>query len=235
MRKDFKYDESKADGEEDFIDDEYEALSGIVDPKIIITTSRDPSSRLMQFAKEIRLLLPNSIRLNRGNTVLPALCQSCHATSTSDLVIIHEHRGTPTSLTISHFPHGPTAMFSMHNVVLRHDIPDSARGTVSESYPHLIFEGFSTPLGKRVVTILKHLFPPREAAKAKEGSRVVTFALTDGDYISVRHHVYVRTSYNSVELAEVGPRMELKLFELRLGTVENKDADYEWRLANYTR
>lgn len=165
----------------------------------------------MQFAKEIRLLLPNSIRLNRGNTVLPTLCQSCLSTSTSDLILLHEHRGTPTALTISHFPHGPTAMFSLHNVVLRHDLPDSARGTVSESYPHLIFEGFSTPLGKRVVTILKHLFPPREAARAKEGSRVVTFALADGDFISVRHHVYVRTGYNSVELAEVGPRMEMKV------------------------
>ncbi|KAI5853752.1 anticodon-binding protein [Tricharina praecox] len=235
LRKDFKYDESQLEGDEAFVDDEYDALSGIVDPKIIITTSRDPSSRLMQFAKEIRLLLPNSIRLNRGNTVLPTLCQSCHSTSTSDLVLLHEHRGTPTSITISHFPHGPTAMFSLHNVVLRHDIPDSAKGTVSESYPHLIFEGFTTPLGKRVVTMLKHLFPPREAAKMNEGSRVITFALTDGDYISVRHHVYVRTGYKSVELAEVGPRMEMKLFEIRLGTVDNKDADYEWRLANYTR
>lgn len=182
-----------------------------MDPKIIITTSRDPSSRLSQFAKEIRLLLPNAIRLNRGNTVLPTLCQSCLSTSTSDLALLHEHRGTPTSITVSHFPHGPTAMFSLHNVVLRHDIPGAERGTVSESYPHLIFEGFSTPLGKRVVTILKHLFPPREATRMAEGSRVVTFALTEGDYISVRHHVYVRTGHKSIELAEVGPRMEMKV------------------------
>ncbi|KAI5777202.1 anticodon-binding protein, partial [Geopyxis carbonaria] len=212
LRSDFKYDESHPEGDDLLIDDEYSALSGILDPKIIITTSRDPSSRLGQFAKEIRLLIPNSIRLNRGGTVLPTLCQSCLSTSTSDLVLLHEHRGTPTSLTISHFPHGPTAMFSMHNVVLRHDIPGSARGTVSESYPHLIFEGFSTPLGARVVTILKHLFPPREATKVKEGSRVITFALTEGDYISVRHHVYVKTGFKSVELAEVGPRMELKVY-----------------------
>jgi U3 small nucleolar ribonucleoprotein protein IMP4 len=233
LRADFKFDES-ADTE--FVDDEYFALSGVIDPKVLITTSRDPSSRLMQFAKEIRLLIPNSIRLNRGNTVLPLLCQSCHSTSTSDLVLLHEHRGTPTSLTISHFPHGPTIMFSLHNVVLRHDIPDSAKGTVSESYPHLIFEGFDqTKLGKRVATILKHLFPPREASKMSEGSRVITFRLIEGDYISVRHHVYVRTGYKTVELAEVGPRMEMKTFEIRLGTVDNKDADYEWRLANYTR
>ena len=100
------------------------------------------------------------------------------------------------SRTLSHFPHGPTASFSLHNVVLRHDIPNSIRGTVSESYPHLIFDGnetkfiyvlcwhvltldpgFTTRLGERVVKILKHIFPPREpvTSKAKLGNRVVTF------------------------------------------------------------
>jgi U3 small nucleolar ribonucleoprotein protein IMP4 len=74
---------------------------------------------------------------------------------------------------VSHFPHGPTASFSLHNVVLRADIPNSARGTVSESYPHLIFDGFTTKLGLRIVQVLKHLFPPREGT-AKVGNRVVT-------------------------------------------------------------
>jgi rRNA maturation protein Rpf1 len=63
------------------------------------------------------------------------------------------------------------------NVVLRADIPNSSRGTVSESYPHLIFEGFTTKLGQRCVQILKHLFPPREA-NAKVGNRVVTYVFS---------------------------------------------------------
>jgi len=49
---------------------------------------------------------------------------------------------------VSHFPYGPTAYFTLNNVVLRHDIPD--RGTVSEAYPHLIFNNFTTKLGTRV-------------------------------------------------------------------------------------
>lgn len=53
------------------IDDEY-AHAGERDPKILITTSRDPSSRLVQFAKEVKLLLPNSQRVNRGSMVSPA-------------------------------------------------------------------------------------------------------------------------------------------------------------------
>jgi len=154
----------------------------------------------------------------------------------SDVVLLHEHRGTPTALTLSHFPHGPTVSFSLHNVVLRHDIPGSVRGTVSESYPHLIFDGFTTRLGERVVKVLKHIFPPREAItnKNKVGSRVVTFKNID-DSIEVRHHVFVRTGYDSVELSEVGPRMTMRMFEIRGGTLENKDGDVEWHLTQYTR
>jgi len=156
------------------LDDEYSHLSGIVDPRVLITTSRDPSSRLSSFSKEIRLVLPGSINLNRGNNVLPGLVEAAQASNLSDIILLHEHRGTPAALTLSHFPHGPTVSFSLHNVVLRHDIPNSSRGTVSESYPHLIFEGFTSTLGKRIVTILKHIFPPREAItnKTKLGSRV---------------------------------------------------------------
>lgn len=105
----------------------------------------------------------------------------------SDAILLHEHRGTPTALTVSHLPHGPTASFSLSNVILRADIPNAVRGTVSESYPHLIFENFNTPLGKRVKKILQHIFPPREAGQ-KTGSRVVTFKNIE-DSIEVRHHV----------------------------------------------
>ena len=134
----------------------------------------------------------------------------------------------------SHFPHGPTASFSLHNVVLRADIPNASRGTVSESYPHLIFDGFTTKRGERVVQILKHLFPPRDTSNPKTGNRVVTFKNIE-DTIEVRHHVYVRTGYQSVELAEVGPRMSMRLFEIRAGTLDNKEGDVEWHLNQYTR
>jgi U3 small nucleolar ribonucleoprotein protein IMP4 len=224
LQENFKYDESLNDD----IDDEYSALSGIQDPKVVVTTSRDPSSKLAQFAKEIRLLFPTSIRLNRGNSILPTLVSSCQSAGSTDLILLNEHRGVPKSMTISHFPHGPTASFSLHNVVLRHDIPNV--GNQSEAYPHLIFDNFSSPLGKRVVQILKHLFPP---GVKKDSSRVVTFR-NSGDFITVRQHVYVRTR-EGVELAEVGPRFEMKLYELKLGTVENKDADTEWKYRGFVR
>lgn len=57
--------------------------------------------------------------------------------------------------------------------VLRHDIGDKKTvGTVSEAYPHLIFDNFTSKLGVRVGNILKHLFPVPKA----DSKRVLTFA-----------------------------------------------------------
>lgn len=96
------------------IDNEY-SRAGIQDPKLVITTSRDPSSKLLQFSKvcsvkesrlkvvltllfsqqEMRLVFPNSTRLNRGNYVVKELAEACRANDVTDLIILHEHRGVP--------------------------------------------------------------------------------------------------------------------------------------------
>lgn len=52
------------------------------------------------------------------------------------------------SLVVCHLPYGPTAYFTLSNTVMRHDIPNI--GTMSEIFPHLIFEKFSSKLGQRV-------------------------------------------------------------------------------------
>ncbi|KAG6902302.1 hypothetical protein C0995_001912 [Termitomyces sp. Mi166 len=162
------------------IDNEY-SRAGIQDPKIVITTSRDPSSKLLQFTKEMRLVFPNSHRINRGNYVVKELAEACRANDVTDLIVLHEHRGVPDAMIVSHFPHGPTVFFTLSNVSLRHDIGTYKDSTVSEQYPHLIFENFMSPLGQRVRDILKYLFPvPKEDSK-----RVMTFANED-DFISFR-------------------------------------------------
>ncbi len=210
----------------DNLDDEY-ANAGLSDPKVLITTSRSPSSRLAQFAKELRLVFPNSQRINRGGYVIKEIVDACKSNQVTDLVIVHEHRGVPDGLVISHFPHGPTCYFTLHNVVLRHDIPDP--GKVSEQYPHLIFDGFTSKLGNRVTHVLKHLFPVCK----KDAQRIMTFS-NQGDFISFRHHVYYKVN-NDIQLAEVGPRFEMRLFEIKLGTIDLTEADIEWKLKPYMR
>ncbi|QOU21933.1 snoRNA-binding rRNA-processing protein imp4 [Brettanomyces bruxellensis] len=222
LQKDFLYDET-IQKENEEVDDEYARLSGFVEPKVVITTSRSPSARLSQFTKEMRLMIPNSIRINRGNYIMPALVESCKRSGITDIVVIHEHRGVPSTLTVSHLPYGPTAVFTLHNVVLRHDIYNV--GNISEAYPHLIFENFTTKLGQRI----KHI-PP---GVKKESPRVISF-VNKNDFVSVRQHLYVRTK-DDVELREVGPRLEMRPFSIKLGTLDDEDADVEWMLRRFVR
>nr|CAD7412756.1 unnamed protein product [Timema poppensis] len=207
-------------------DDEYR-WAGVEDPKVMITTSRDPSSRLKMFAKELRLIIPNSQRMNRGNYEMKQLLHACRANDITDFIIVHEHRGVPDNLVICHLPYGPTSYFTMTDVVMRHDIPKL--GTMSEQYPHLIFHNFKTKLGTRVMSILKHLYPvPKEDSR-----RVITFANHD-DYISFKHHTYKKVNGKDIELTEVGPRFQLKLYEIKLGTLDLGNAvDTEWALRPY--
>jgi len=206
-------------------DDEYR-WAGVENPKVMITTSRDPSARLKKFTKEFKLLIPNSQRLNRGNYEFNQLMAACRANDVTDFIVIHEHRGVPDGLIICHLPHGPTAYFTISDMVMRHDIPEL--GTMSEAYPHLVFHNFKSRLGTRVMNILKYLFPvPRDDSR-----RVMTFANHD-DFISFRHHNYKKDG-KDVELSEVGPRFQLRLYEIKLGTLENASAaDSEWALRPY--
>lgn len=227
LQKQIEFDDEGGEGVSSYMDDEYK-WAGVEDPKIMITTSRDPSSRLKMFVKELKLVFPNAQRMNRGRHEVGALVQACKANDVTDLIIAHEHRGVPDGLIVCHLPFGPTAYFTLFNVVMRHDIPDL--GTMSEAYPHLILHNFTSRLGRRASSILKHLFPvPKEESK-----RVITFANQE-DYISFRHHVYRKTDHRNTELSEVGPRFEMKLYMIKLGTLENeKTAEVEWRWHPYT-
>ena len=230
------------------IDSEY-ANAGVSDPKVLVTTSHDPSSKLTQFLKEMKLLIPNSHRMNRGGNTVQQIVETCRAdqftvrpTSSpatllagracsargrrieycapQDLVILQEHRGIPDGIVVSHMPYGPTAYFGLHNVVMRHDIPNVA--PVSEAYPHLVLHNLTTKIGRRVGAILKHLFPvPKPDTK-----RVVSL-INSNDFISFRHHVYGREKA-SVHLMEAGPRFELRLYQIKLGTIEQTEVETEY-------
>lgn len=192
----------------------------------MITTSRDPSARLKMFVKELRLIFPNAQRMNRGNYEMKQLIHACRANDVTDFIVVHEHRGVPDNLVICHLPHGPTAYFNLSGVVMRHDVPDI--GPMSEQKPHLIFHNFKSKLADRAMSILRYLFPvPKEDSK-----RVITFANHD-DYIAFRHHTYKYVE-REIDMTEVGPRFQLKLYQIKLGTLDEvQAADTEWVLRPY--
>lgn len=218
--------DTKTEAVRTHVDDEY-GDAGLADPRVCVTTSRDPSSRLKQFAKEFKLLVPNTTRINRGNNRVDELMDSCRQQEFTDVIIVQETRGEPDGLVICHLPLGPTAFFTLSGAVLRHDL-DPPAAPMSEAYPHVILNNLNTDLGKRVGNILKCLFPvPRPDAQ-----RVVTFS-NDNDFLSFRHHMYSKAGHDSVTLHEVGPRFEMRLYQIRLGTLEQKEADTEYVLRPY--
>uniref|UniRef100_A0A1D1XLJ0 U3 small nucleolar ribonucleoprotein IMP4 n=1 Tax=Anthurium amnicola TaxID=1678845 RepID=A0A1D1XLJ0_9ARAE len=211
------------------IDDEY-ANADEKDPKILLTTSRHPSQPLTQFSKELKLIFPNSQRMNRGGQVVSEIIEAARKGDFTDVIFVHEHRGKPDGLIVCHLPFGPTAYFGLSNVVTRHEIKDKkALGKVSEAYPHLILHNFSTQLGQRTSNILKHLFPvPKPDSK-----RIMSF-INQSDCILFRHHVYLQHGGpNSMELKEIGPRFDLRLYKIKLGTYEQGEAQDEWVLRPY--
>ncbi|NXP42847.1 IMP4 protein, partial [Leiothrix lutea] len=196
-------------------DDEYK-WAGLEPPKVMVTTSRDPSARLRLFAKVGVAGFgcgPGWVGLGVG-----VVWHGCD----SEVSVARFGPTPPDGLTVSHLPHGPTAHFTLSGAVLRQEV--GGLGGAPLAAPHLLLLRLDS-----VGTILKHLFPvPRPDSR-----RVVTFANED-DVILVRNHVYRRRG-RTVELEEVGPRFQLRPYLIRLGTLEQGDAaDVEWRWHPYT-
>lgn len=226
LRKEIELEDENTAFPVSLVDNEY-AFAGSKDPSILLTTSRKPSSRLMQFLKEMKIMIPNATRINRGNYVIKELVEVATKYNFSDLIILHEHRGNPDGLIISHLPSGPTAYFALSNVVLRHDLKTEL-DTMPEEYPHLIFHNFNSKIGDRVSDILKFLFPVPKL----DSHRVLSFVNKD-DFIIFRHHAYKKEDYKTIALEELGPRFVLKLYQISLGTVDIDHAQTEWVLRPY--
>jgi len=156
-------------------------------------------------------VLPNSIRINRGAYVIKDLVELTGKQDFTDLVILHEHRGEPDGLILCHLPLGPTLYFGLKNVTLRHDLPIKP-DPLPLQHPHLLFPAFTTPLGLRIQSVLTHLFP----VPKHDSSRVVTFSNQD-DIISFRNHQYQKEDYKTIGLNELGPRFEMKCYQIALG------------------
>ncbi|KAI5191906.1 U3 small nucleolar ribonucleoprotein IMP4 [Nematocida minor] len=189
----------------------------------VITTSRSPSAPLIRFAKMLKHILPSAEKINRGKHMIKELVQTAIKNNHTDLIMVNEHRGIPSSLIISHLPHGPTTYFSIHHPKIDTEEP------ISTAVPAVVFDNFTTPLGKRVQRILSSLFPaltPREKPK-----RVVSF-INREDSILFTHF---KTSFTKGEpsLQKQSPQFTLKLYEIRAGTLDMTYAEKEFVFRPY--
>lgn len=76
LRHQIEMEDSKTEVPWNPIDDEY-LRAGEYDPRIMCTTSRDPSSKLVQFVKEMCLVFPNAQRVNRGSYTTKDMVEAC--------------------------------------------------------------------------------------------------------------------------------------------------------------
>ena len=77
----------------------------------MVTTARDPSVKLKIFAKEMKLILPNSKRINRGNLEINGLIAECRKNNFTDLIILTENRGKPDGMRGRSLEPSPTQPF----------------------------------------------------------------------------------------------------------------------------
>lgn len=136
------------DSLDDKRDDEYR-FAGSYEPKILITTSSSPSAPTVRFAKELKLVIPNSQRINRGQTTENDLANLCRQDDITDLIEISgaDGQGRPTMMRICHFPFGPTAQFTISDVTMRADLPEKPPH-MSQANPNLIFHKFESKVGE---------------------------------------------------------------------------------------
>ena len=49
----------------------------------------------LTLSQEMKLVVPNSQRINRGGMILNELVETCRSHAFTDIVVLHEHRGEP--------------------------------------------------------------------------------------------------------------------------------------------
>ena len=49
----------------------------------------------LKLSQEMKLVVPNSQRINRGGMILNELVETCRSHAFTDIVVLHEHRGEP--------------------------------------------------------------------------------------------------------------------------------------------
>ena len=48
-----------------------------------------------------------------------------------------------------------------------------------------------------------------------------------------RHHIYKKLGHKEIDLAEMGPRFEMRIYQIKLGTIDMDEAENEWVLRPY--
>ena len=203
--------------------DEFAAFfkSENAEPKVLVTTSRNPSGKIYDFAAEVSDIFPNCEFVKRKNFDVKEIVGFCNNREFTDIIIINENNKIPDYMTIIHLPEGPTAFFRLTNPVVSKQIHNHGRSTAHQ--PELILNNFDSRLGRTVGRFFASLF---EKLPEFDGRQVCTFH-NQRDFIFFRRHRYMFDD-GKTRLQEIGPRFTLKLRWLKKGLFDH-DAQVEFK------
>lgn len=150
-------------------------------PKVLITTSDNPSSKTRRFCKELTRIIPNSFAKSRSRMSVKKMVKAATVKGFSDIIVINEDQKIPNALLLTHLPEGPTAYFRLSNVKISNELGKNYK-TISLHRPEVILNNFHTRLGFTISRMLAALFHYEPEFR---GKRCVTFH-NQRDYIFFR-------------------------------------------------
>lgn len=207
--------------------DEFAAyFSGEVQPKLLLSTSKKPSKKLMLLVKELVVVLPECKYLKREDRDMQEICSSAGEKGYTDVLVVTEKRKKPHGVYVCHLPEGPTSFFRLTGVTLAQDIKGGA--VLTTHNPELIMKNFDTRLGQRIGRQLQALFP----LHAEFNGRRVVIMQNQRDFIFFRQYRYIFADEGSkARLQEIGPRFTLKLRFIQEGIFDIEQGKFEflWR------
>jgi hypothetical protein len=127
----------------------------------------------MQLGQEIRLVLPNSHRINRGNYVVKELAEACRANEVTDLVVLHETRGVPGTL--------PTHSSHHHHLLLS-DLFQQLPKTRSSSPISRTAQPSSSP---SIMYPSGMTYPPRAPAPSASSTHILSLNPSSLNWVRV--------------------------------------------------
>ena len=191
-------------------------------PRLLLTTSKAPTSVTFDFLRELALIFPNTEYYKRGTYEMKKICKFAANRGFTNVMVVHEEKKKLTGLWLVHLPNGPTAHFKLTSIKQGHEI--SGHGKAVDRNPEVNLAQFSTRLGTTIGRMLASLFPPNPAFRARQ---VATFH-NQRDFIFFRRHRYIFESAEKARLQELGPQFTLKLRSLQYGTFDTKHGEVEF-------
>ncbi|KAK1348305.1 hypothetical protein CWI38_0419p0010 [Hamiltosporidium tvaerminnensis] len=172
---------------------------------LFVTTSRDPSSSLMRFAKHISLTFPTATLLKRGNMNIEELDRIGKENNCA-IMVLTENKGIPSGMIVCYFSLGVIYKYSIHNFLLK-DVKNIGKNVF------LICEG-EDKIWEKAKETWKILFP-----QCNKSNRFLCLFWKD--------NMLMFREYFTNKVIEDGCKFNAKLYEIRKGTF-NCEGEKEW-------